>query len=137
MRGKGEEKLDFRKLAIRCANIAKKKKALNVLVFDIRKLTPFVDYLVICSGQSVIQVKAISEAVEMALKKEKISLCHREGIKFAHWILLDYGGVVIHIFHEETRKFYNLDKIWGDGTKVKWERAKVEKKRKGSAKRRN
>ncbi len=129
--------MDFRKIAVKCAKMAEEKKALDVVILDVGKLTPYFDYLVICSGRSTIQVKAISEEIEMSLKKEKIYNLHREGEKFAHWILMDYGGVVVHVFHEEQRNFYNLEKIWGEGIKIKILKTKTDKKGKTSVKKRD
>lgn len=89
------------------------KKALDVVVMDLRTLSSVADYFVICSGDSDIQVKAIADAVEEGLEKKGVSPWHREaGSK--NWLVLDYVDVVLHVFHKNTRSFYSLEKLWGD-----------------------
>lgn len=72
----------------------------------------------ICSGESTTQVKAIEEQIEEKLKKEGIKLHGIEGLTFSHWILMDYGDVIVHIFEEETRAFYELEKLWIDAKRI-------------------
>jgi ribosome-associated protein len=73
---------------------------------------------VICSGESTTQVKAIEEQIEERLKEEGIKLRGVEGLTFSHWILMDYGDVIVHIFEEETRAFYELEKLWIDAKRI-------------------
>jgi ribosome-associated protein len=73
---------------------------------------------VICSGESTTQVKAIEEQIEERLKEEGIKLRGVEGLTFSHWILMDFGDVIVHIFEEETRAFYELEKLWIDAKRI-------------------
>lgn len=72
----------------------------------------------ICSGATTRQVRAVAEAVEEKLSKVTIHPSHIEGLPDAHWVLMDYGDFVIHIFEEDTRRYYELEKLWGDARKI-------------------
>ena len=85
------------------------KKALNVVALDVHDLTSIADVFIICSGRSNRQVHAISESVQRELKKHKIKPLNVEGTRDGHWMLLDYGHVIIHVFYEPVREFYDLD----------------------------
>ena len=80
---------------------------------DLRKLTSMTDFFVVCSADSDIQVRAIADAVEDGLEKKGSTVWHREAGSL-NWVLLDYVDVVLHVFHKNTRSFYNLEKLWGD-----------------------
>jgi ribosome-associated protein len=90
------------------ADILEDKKAKDIRIIDIKELSTLADYFVIASGTSVTNIKMLSDEVEKRMEEENVKLLHREGYNSARWILLDYGGVVVHIFHEEDRDFYNL-----------------------------
>ena len=83
-----------------------------------RGLSTIADYFVICSGESTTQVKAIEEQIEETLKKEEIRPIGIEGLRNSQWILMDYGDVIVHIFEEATRAFYELEKLWIDAEKI-------------------
>ena len=101
---------------------------------DVRKVVNFCDCFVICSATSTRRAKAISEEIQERLKKEGQRLKHIEGAGEALWILLDYGDVVAHVFYEETRRFYGLERLWGDAARLEFpkrtKRAKVKKPKK-------
>ncbi|MGD8981827.1 MAG: ribosome silencing factor [Desulfobacterales bacterium] len=97
------------------------KKALDLVVLDVRKLTSFSDIFIICSGRSNRQVSAIAEYVEVNLKKHDIKPLSVEGKKEGHWVLLDYGHVIIHVFYEPVRAFYDLEGLWIDAKRIKIE----------------
>jgi ribosome-associated protein len=101
-------------LAKKIAHFALTKKANDVVIMDVRKLTDVADFFVVCSGDSDIQVKAIADAIADGTEKLQTDPWHREGLTQRQWILLDYVDVVVHIFHKEARKYYNLEKLWGD-----------------------
>lgn len=103
-----------RQLAEQIARLALSKKAQDVLVMDMRHISGFADFFVICHGESDVQVKAISRAITGGLKQEGIRLWHQEGYRNLQWVLLDYVDVVVHIFRKESRDFYCLEKLWGD-----------------------
>jgi len=92
------------------------KKGERVVKLDFRSLENSVcDYFIICHGNSVTQVDSISESVEMQVKKNRGEYPgHREGLDNCLWVLLDYGDIVVHIFQEEYREFYNLEALWAD-----------------------
>lgn len=97
---------------------ARDRLADDVVVLDVGSLTSVADFLVICSAESTRQVKAVAEAVDEALSCEGVRLLHREGAEHARWILLDYGAVVVHVFHREAREFYHLERLWADAEPV-------------------
>ncbi|HEY8500392.1 MAG TPA: ribosome silencing factor [Clostridia bacterium] len=91
------------------------KKAKDVRVIDIQQLTTIADYFIICSGTSTTHIKTLSDEVEKKLKEKDIKPLRREGYNSARWVLMDYGDIVVHIFHEEDREYYNLEHLWQDG----------------------
>lgn len=101
-----------------CAEAAGSKQAFDILILDLRKLTTIADYFVICSGSNITQVGAIADWIGQTLAKAKIRPSHTEGEAQATWVLMDYGDVVVHIFDEQTRLYYSLDKLWGDAPRV-------------------
>jgi ribosome-associated protein len=111
------------------------KKAINPVVLDVHELTSIADVFIICSGRSTRQVNAIAEHIQMDLKKHKIMPLSIEGMREGHWVLLDYGHVIIHVFYEPVREFYDLEGFWVDAKRIEpaalkkaRSRAKVSKK---------
>jgi ribosome-associated protein len=100
--------------ALKIANFALEKKGKKVTILDIAGLTSFTDFFVIISGDSDIHIKAISDHIETKLKENKIKIYHKEGYQFLQWVLLDYIDVVVHIFRDEVRSYYALERLWGD-----------------------
>lgn len=97
-----------------CCEAAENKKAHDLVILDLRKYSYVTDYFIVCSGSSTVQVQAIADAIDERLREEGIRPLGREGYSDARWVLLDYEDVVVHVFHEETRKFYDLERLWGD-----------------------
>ena len=93
-------------------------KALDVVVLDLQGLTSFADTFIICSGRSHRQVSAIAELVEKDLKAQGIKPLGIEGLREGHWVLMDYGDVVIHVFYEPIRTFYDLEGLWSDARRI-------------------
>jgi len=102
-----------------CIKAALKKKAFNILALDIRACTSVADYFIICSGSSSRQVQAIAESIEVDLKKQRLSPLGIEGFAQGSWVLLDYGDMVMHVFYQPVREFYELERLWADAPKVK------------------
>ena len=94
------------------------KKAIDLVVLDLRKLSSIADVFIICSGRSNRQVSAIAEHIQVDLKKHGITPLSVEGKKEGHWVLLDYGHVIIHIFYEPIRSFYDLEGLWIDADRI-------------------
>lgn len=101
-------------LANTASQLCLDKRATNVIVMDLRGLTSITDCFVLCSADSDIQVKAISDHIRDELSKEKIKPWHVEGYESLRWVLLDFVDVVVHIFQQETREFFGLERLWGD-----------------------
>jgi ribosome-associated protein len=118
--------LKSKDLAIQAAEAALEKKALDVTVLDLSGLTVIADYFVICSGESTTQVKAVAEFLEQEFAKKRIRPLGIEGAAHSHWILLDYGDVIIHVFEKETRAYYNLEKLWMDAKVVEINEDKID-----------
>ena len=104
--------------ALLSAEAADAKKAFDILVLDLRGLTFITDYFVICSGGSTTQVGAVSDGISQALAMAGKHPSHIEGGSEASWVLMDYGDVVVHIFEEQTRMYYSLERLWGDAPRV-------------------
>jgi ribosome-associated protein len=94
------------------------KKALDVVVLDLRHTPAFTDFFVLCSGQNQRQVKAIVDAVEEALRAAKVRPAHIEGYDRAEWVLMDYFNFIVHVFSPQTREFYSLERLWGDAERI-------------------
>jgi ribosome-associated protein len=93
---------------------ALKRKAQDLVVLDISRLTSIADAFIICSGRSNRQVAAIAEFIHTELKKQGIKPASIEGMQTGHWVVLDYGNVIIHVFYQPVREFYDLEGLWVD-----------------------
>jgi ribosome-associated protein len=96
-------------------------KAIDIQVLDIRKLTQIADYFVICAGISDRQIKAIAQSLKDSLKDCGVSRLGSEGEAAGGWVLLDYVDVIVHIFNEDARGFYQLELLWGDAGPLDWQ----------------
>jgi ribosome-associated protein len=112
-----EDQVIFEQVKV-AARAADEKKAQSVVVLRLSHITEFTDYFVICAGASTRQTQAIADAVIEELKRIKTRPLHIEGYNNAEWILIDYGAFVVHIFTEESRSFYDLERLWRDAEKV-------------------
>lgn len=101
-------------LARRIVDLAADKKASDVVLLDIHELTTLADYFVICSGSSERQLGAIADGVTEGLREQGIRPIGREGSSSAHWLLLDYGAVIVHIMAPPERDFYQLERLWAE-----------------------
>jgi len=109
--------LTSRERAIRCAELAYDKKSYDIRVVDISKISTIADYLVIVSGSSDRQVQAIADSIRIGLKKYgKVNDIEGEGE--SKWIVMDYGDVLVHIFHDPLRSYYDLDGLWNAAPQV-------------------
>lgn len=106
------EKLKF------MAKILDDKKAQDVVAIKINNLTIVSDYFLIASGTSTTQVRALADELEFKLKEREITPLRIEGYNSSAWVLIDYGDILVHIFHSETRDFYGLERLWVDGTRI-------------------
>jgi len=94
------------------------KKALDVVVLDLRSTPAFTDFFVLCSGLNQRQVKAIADAVEETLRAARVRPAHIEGYDRADWILMDFFTFIVHVFTPQTRQFYSLERLWGDAERI-------------------
>jgi ribosome-associated protein len=94
------------------------KKAEYLVILDVAELSSIADYFIICSGRSSRQVKAIADHVLLELKKQGLRPLSVEGEKEGHWVVLDFGDVVIHLFYEPVRSFYDLESLWADAPRI-------------------
>jgi len=103
-------------LALHIADMLEDKKALDVTVLDIGHLTVIADCFVIASGRSALQVKALYEDLDEKLSAEGENILRHDGAHEARWIVVDLGHVIVHLFHQEEREFYNIERLWMDGS---------------------
>ena len=103
-----------KKLARAAGKLALDKNGFDIYLMDLRKLSDVARYFLICSGSVDVHVKAIADNIIDGLKLKNVRVWHIEGYKNLQWVLLDYVNVVIHIFQPEVRKYYSLEKLWGD-----------------------
>lgn len=94
------------------------RKAVDLRVLHLEKVSDFTDFFLICSGTSERQVQAIADAVQERMREGQVRPLHVEGFNRGQWVLLDYGDFVVHIFQEEPRRFYSLERLWGDAPDV-------------------
>jgi ribosome-associated protein len=99
-------------------NAASDKKALDMVVLDLRGVATFTDYFLITSGTNVRQVQAIADEVVERLKKQGTRAQRVEGYRSAEWVLVDYGDFIVHVFDNKSRQFYDLERLWRDAARV-------------------
>ena len=109
---------DSRTKSLLCLKAAIEKKALNPVLLELKEMTSFTDYFLLLSGKSDRQVQAIAQAIEETLKRKGIRPLGLEGALGGKWILMDYEDVVVHIFLESVRQFYDLEGLWGDAPRI-------------------
>ena len=108
--------MDQREIAVIAAKALDAKRAKDIVVLKVEEMTVITDYMVIATGTSAPQVKALCEQVEDELGKVDVFARRREGVNDGHWCVLDYGDVMVHVFHEQDREYYQLERLWADGT---------------------
>lgn len=99
-------------------DVIRERKAESVVALDVRKLTSYTDAFIICSGRSNRQVSAIAEHIKVEMKKKGVQPISFDGLSDGKWALLDYGDVIIHVFYEDTRSFYDLEGLWTDARRI-------------------
>ena len=111
--------MDSKKLALLCRKLADNKKAENIVVLDVRKLSSVTDYFVIASGSSQPHLRAIVEEISSRLREDHdLRPARSEGVKSGSWVVLDFFDVIVHIMHTEARTHYDLEGLWGDAKQV-------------------
>jgi ribosome-associated protein len=109
-----QEETDAKERVLLCVNALLKKKAKNLTILNVKAISSFTDYLVICSGSSDRQVQALADAIKENMKTFGILPLGIEGASIGKWILMDYNDVIVHIFFEPTREFYDIERLWPD-----------------------
>lgn len=112
-----------RQLALLAAEVCDDKKAKQIIVLDVRKITSISDYFIVCSTSNERQARAIAEEMRMKLKEMGKREMGVEGMEDARWVLQDFGDIVLHIFHESQREFYDIEGLWADAKQVRWKKA--------------
>ena len=110
-------------MALEAAAAIDDKKGLDIALLDVSELLVITDVFVIASGMSRRQVLSLADEVEVRLKSMDRRPLRREGVEDGHWVLLDYGDLVVHLFDEETRAFYELERLWGNAGRIAYEPA--------------
>ena len=106
-------------LARACARALSEKKAQDIVILDVREQTVVCSYFVIASGRSTTQVRALGDAVEEKIEKDAgLTPLRKEGLREGRWGVIDYGAVIVHVFNEESRLFYYLERLWDSGANV-------------------
>jgi len=100
-------------------NAMLQRKVIAPVLLDVQELTSVADYFIICSGSSSRQVSAIAQTIKKELKKHKFKPISIDGLKEGQWVLMDFGHVVIHIFYDPVRNFYDLESLWTDAVRLK------------------
>ena len=109
---------DSKTKSLVCLKAAIEKKALDPVLLEVKAIASFTDYFLLLSGKSDRQVQAIAQAIEAALKKNGVRPLGQEGMLGGKWVLMDYEDVVVHIFLEPIRKFYDLEGLWIDAPRI-------------------
>ena len=108
--------MEAREIALLAAKALDDKRGKDITVLKVDEMTVITDYMVIATGRSVPQVKALADNVEEELGKAELDPKRREGYTVGRWCVLDYGDVMVHVFHEQDREYYQLERLWADGT---------------------
>ena len=103
------------------ARAASDKKAEDIVIMRMAELTTAADYFIVCSANTATQVRAIADNIEEKMEEAGISFLHKEGYREGEWVLLDYGDTVAHVFQQEAREYYALERLWGDAKLTPYE----------------
>lgn len=104
--------------ALTCVRAALDKKAYDLVLLEVRELTALSDYFLICTGRSDTQVQAISQAIEESMARDGVRPLSIEGYSHGQWVVMDYDDVIVHIFYEPVREFYDLERLWSKAPRV-------------------
>ena len=110
-----------RQFAIDAANLTANTRCHNVVLLDVRGVSPVTDYLILATGTSTRQMRTVCDELAEMAQERGIRPLSQSGIEGDTWMLIDFVDVVVHVFNEEARQFYNLDGLWGDAEKIAWE----------------
>lgn len=121
MPGRPPDAEESREAAVAAARAAAAKQAEHITILDVHGLIVITDYFVICSGATERQVRTIVEEIEKALRDLGRKPVRREGESERRWVLLDYVDLVVHVFTEQEREYYDLERLWGDAPRSAWE----------------
>ena len=99
----------------RISELMLEKKALDILIMDVRKITTLTDYFVICTSESMPQTRAITDHINEKMKEAGIRSWHTEGYQYLDWVLIDFVNIVVHIFSKHAREYYEFERLWADG----------------------
>lgn len=121
MPGRPPDAEESRQAAVAAARAAAAKQAEHITILDVHGLIVITDYFVICSGATERQVRTIVEEIEKALRDLGRKPVRREGESERRWVLLDYVDLVVHVFTEQEREYYDLERLWGDAPRSAWE----------------
>ncbi len=105
-------------MANKAVELLKDKKAKDIKLLDIHEISTISDYFVIATGHSTTQVQAMSDELEEKMGMAGYEMHHKEGFRNGRWILLDFNNIIVHLFHDEEREFYNLDRLWVDARSI-------------------
>jgi ribosome-associated protein len=109
-------------LTIQCAHIAADNKARDIVILDMRGITPLFDFVLLCTGASRRQIHTLAEEIDAALRSAGEKRASIEGYDASKWVVQDYGDIVIHVFDPDTRGYYALEDLWADAPRVDWTR---------------
>ena len=101
--------------AQRISELMLEKKAVDIIIIDVRKITTLTDFFVVCTSESEPQSRAITDHINLKMKEEGTKSWHIEGYEYLDWVLIDYVNIVAHIFSKETREYYEFERLWADG----------------------
>ena len=121
------QKKEFKKIALLAANIGDEKKAGDIEIYELTEKSSLAFYVVVMTAESPPQMNAIEDAVSIQLKRKGAYILYKDGPESKTWKVIDYGGIIVHIFDPVSREFYSLDKVYYDFKKIKWKKAPVKK----------
>lgn len=110
--------MDNKEIIQQIANACDDKRAEDIVALDMQDVSLMTDYFLICHGSNERQVQAIARSIKDTMEEEDVIIQRLEGYEQARWILVDLGNIVCHVFHKEERSYYNLERLWGDASKV-------------------
>lgn len=113
-----KESINGKEQILLCVNASLKRKAKNLIILNVKELSSFADYFIICSGTSDRQVQSIAASIQENLKEHGIMPLGIEGESLGKWVLMDYADVIIHIFYEPIREFYDIERLWSDAPRM-------------------